>query len=102
MALKVGARLKSAVCSTEVIIVRAPKDDIALSCGGVEMYLANAEAPSGAPINPAFSGGTALGKRYSDDELGLEVLATKAGDGTLSVGETPLPMKEAKNLPTSD
>jgi hypothetical protein len=30
------------------------------------------------------------------------VLVTKAGKGTLSVGETPLVIKEAKPLPASD
>jgi hypothetical protein len=42
-----------------------------------------------------------MGKRYVD-ETGAEVLVTKAGAGTLSVGETALSLKEAKPLPASD
>ena len=42
-----------------------------------------------------------MGKRYVDDG-GAEVLVTKAGAGTLSVGEAPLMLKEAKPLPASD
>ena len=43
-----------------------------------------------------------VGKRYANEEIGLEVLCTKAGTGTLTVnGEVLLP-KEAKPLPASD
>ncbi len=49
-----------------------------------------------------FDQGTLLGKRYADEELGLEVLCTKAGEGSLSVGETLLAVKGAKPLPASD
>ena len=52
-------------------------------------------------LDPAFAGGTVMGKRYVD-EGGAELLVTKAGQGTLTVGETPLSLKEAKPLPASD
>ena len=42
-----------------------------------------------------------MGKRYVD-EGGGEVLVTKAGAGTLSIGDTPLNLKETKPLPASD
>jgi hypothetical protein len=42
-----------------------------------------------------------MGKRYVDD-AGAEVLVTKAGAGSLSVGSTPMTIKEAKPLPASD
>ena len=42
-----------------------------------------------------------MGKRYVD-ETGGEVLVTKAGAGTLTVGLTPMKLKEAKPLPASD
>ncbi len=42
-----------------------------------------------------------MGKRYVD-ETGAEVLVTKAGAGTLSIGSTALNLKEAKPLPASD
>jgi hypothetical protein len=34
--LKPGTRLRSQVCSTEVIVVRPPTAEIQLTCGGVE------------------------------------------------------------------
>jgi hypothetical protein len=37
-----------------------------------------------------------------DAEQTLEVLCTKPGDGSLSIGDTPLQVKEAKPLPASD
>jgi hypothetical protein len=46
--------------------------------------------------------GTLLGKRYADEDLGVEVLCTKAGTGTLALDGTPLPIKAAKPLPASD
>ena len=49
-----------------------------------------------------FDQGTQLGKRYSDEELGLELLCTKAGTGSISVGEAVLEVKGAKPLPASD
>ena len=42
-----------------------------------------------------------MGKRYVDDG-GAEVLVTKPGAGSLSVGQTPLQLKEVKPLPASD
>ena len=33
--------------------------------------------------DPEFSGGAAMGKRYADEELGLELLVTKAGELSL-------------------
>ncbi len=46
--------------------------------------------------------GTLLGKRYGDRGPGLELLCTKAGEGSLSLGDEPLPLKDAKPLPSSD
>ena len=48
------------------------------------------------------SGGTLLGKRYADEELGLELLCMQAGDGGLHVGDTEVMAKGAKPLPSSD
>jgi hypothetical protein len=102
MMLKAGSRLKSAVCATEVIVVRAPADDTDLRCGGTAMLAFDAEAPSGLSVDPSHHDGTLLGKRYADEELGIELLCTKPGEGSLSIGETPLLVKEAKPLPASD
>ena len=53
-------------------------------------------------LDPRFASGSLLGKRYIDGSLGLEALCTKAGPGTLAVGEQPLSVKAAKPLPSSD
>jgi hypothetical protein len=42
-----------------------------------------------------------MGKRYVDADS-AEVLVTKAGKGSLSVGMTRMEIKEAKPLPASD
>jgi hypothetical protein len=61
----------------------------------------DAEKSSDATLDPDFAEGNVMGKRYVD-ENGAEVLVTKAGAGTLSVGTTALNLKEAKPLPASD
>jgi hypothetical protein len=100
--LKAGSRLKSAVCSTEVIVVKAPAGDVPVTCGGAPMVLAGEEvAEKGTPAADA-AGGTALGKRYVNPDETLEILCTKAGDGSLAVGGELLSLKEAKPLPASD
>ena len=99
--LKAGARLRSAVDACEVVVVKAPADPVDLRCGGHPFLPADAE-PASESIVAGFEGGTQLGKRYSDDELGLEILCTKAGEGAISVGEILLPVKGAKPLPASD
>jgi hypothetical protein len=46
--------------------------------------------------------GTAMGKRYTNEAGDLEVLCTKAGDGSLGAGGEALAQKDAKALPSSD
>jgi hypothetical protein len=101
MELKPGTRLRSQVCATEVIVVKAPAGDVDLACGGAPMVPIDA-APGTGSVADGHRGGTLLGKRYADEAAGLEVLCTKGGEGALSVGSTPLPVKEAKPLPSSD
>ena len=75
MQLKAGSRLQSTACDTQVIVVRAPKDEVDLRCGG---HLLAAAAPAEkAALDPKHSGGSAMGKRYADEGLGLELLITK-------------------------
>jgi hypothetical protein len=102
MQLKTGARLKGAADDTEVIVVRAPKDEVELGCGGHPMILLADERPAGLVLDPDLSSGTQLGKRFADDDKGLELLCTKAGAGTLTVDGVVLSPKEAKPLPASD
>ncbi len=102
MQLKPGSRLASQVCATELIVVKAPADDVDIRCGGAPVVAAGTDADAGLSLSADFSDGTAMGKRYSDDDLGLEVLCTKPGDGSLSLGDAPLLQKDAKPLPSSD
>lgn len=99
--LKPGSRWVSAVDDTEVIVVKAGDPGLSLECGGHPMLAAGTEKPSGIAIAPDLAGGTAIGKRF-EHATGLEVLCTKAGQGTLSVDGNVLPLKESKPLPSSD
>jgi len=100
---RVGQFLASTVDGTTVIVVRAPDGDVAVTCGGAAMADPKSKEPAPAGgADPAQMGGNQLGKRYADEDLGLEVLVTKPGQGTLAVNGTPLPLKDAKPLPASD
>jgi hypothetical protein len=98
--LKPGTRLESVTCATQVVVVRAPADDVDVRCGGEPMQ----EIGAGGERRPMTGTGepTLTGKRYADEDLGLELLCTRPGEGWLSVGDRPLPVKGAKPLPSSD
>jgi len=99
-----GKKLASTVCGTEVIIVRPPSGPVAVECGGAPMVPADEAPDEGGrgSVDPAHAEGTLLGKRYVHEASGLELLCTKPGDGSLSSEGAPLPLKEAKPLPSSD
>lgn len=99
--IKNGTRLQSQVCDTQVIVVRSADSLDDLRAGGVPMVPLDADKDADATLDPGLSDGNVMGKRYVDDD-GAEVLVTKAGAGTLSIGTTPLNLKEAKPLPASD
>jgi len=100
--LKTGARLRSAVCSTEVMVVVAPEGEVELTCGGAPMIDVATTPSEGVSISPDAAKGTALGKRYASQGGDLELLCIKPGEGSLGVGGAPLALKEAKPLPSSD
>ena len=100
MNLKVGQALHSVVDATSVIVVKAPETELTITCGGREMATGRPETLQDAL--PGAQDGTQIGKRYADDELGVELLCTKAGTGTLAVNGAALPLKDAKPLPASD
>jgi hypothetical protein len=102
MELRAGTRLKSAVCDTQVIVVRAPKTEVDLWCGGQPMIAIDATPDAAAEMAADRSGGTLMGKRYVDPAQTFEVLCTKGGAGSLSAGDEALAPKEAKPLPASD
>lgn len=99
--LKVGARLRSVVCDTEVIVIRAAGKSLDIRCGGHPMVPLEQEAGCVEPM-AGYAEGTVLGKRYVSVDATLELLATKAGVGSLSLGEALLAIVEPKRLPASD
>jgi hypothetical protein len=97
--MKAGSKLKSAVCDTEVMVIKAPPSG-ALSCGGHPM-VEERGAERGA-VDPAFAEGSKMGKRYVDEAGTIEVLCIKPGAGSFALDGVPLQVKEAKPLPSSD
>ncbi|MGH8882936.1 MAG: hypothetical protein ACRD0P_37285, partial [Stackebrandtia sp.] len=75
--VKTGTRLRSQVCATEVIIVRAADSLADLRAGGVPMVPIDGGAGSAGSPEAGYADGNLIGKRYVDDQ-GAEVLVTKA------------------------
>lgn len=96
-----GLRFRSAVCETEVVIVRAGRDDVALECGGIAMVLGPGALLGEGPV-PGLDAGSVLGKRYVDAGGVIEVLCVHAGKGSLAVAGDLLQLVSAKQLPSSD
>jgi hypothetical protein len=96
--VKPGMKLKSAVCDTEIMIVRGK--DVLVECGGAPMGPDKPAAPGA--LNAEFASGSQIGKRYVDADGNVELLCTKPGKGTLAIAGVPLQLKEAKPLPSSD
>jgi hypothetical protein len=102
MKLKVGQTLSSSVDGTSLVVVRTPDEDVVLTCGGAPMT-GPGEAPAGgAAAAGEPGGGLLLGKRYSDEALGLELLCIKPGEYPVAVNGTALAQKGAQPLPASD
>jgi len=100
--LKPGARLTSVVDETEVIVVKAPPRVVDLRCGGYPMQPKDVPVSPGLQPDPQHRAATQLGKRYADPATGLELLCTRGGQASLSLGGEPLLQKDAKRLPSSD
>ena len=100
---RLGQVLASTIDSTTVIVVRAPDGEIDLTCAGVAMWdpRCGGACPAG-EADPGQLSGTLMGKRYADDRIGLELLCTKPGKGTIAVNGVPLPQQGPKLLPASD
>jgi hypothetical protein len=101
MKLRPGQKLHSAVCDAQVVVVKAPADAVEVGCGGAPL-LEDGQADDAATLDVTLGDGPLLGKRYADDDLGLELLCTRAGTGALTVDGRPLLVKGAKPLPSSD
>jgi hypothetical protein len=79
-AVKAGTKLQ-ADSGAEAIVVKPPTDS------GVSLEL-------GGPV--------VLGKRYTCETCGAEVLITKGGDSELRCHETVMVIAQPKTLPSSD
>ena len=101
MQLRPGMKLFSTVCDAQVVVLKAPAEDVEVSCGGAPMVEADPGGATGTP-DASLGEGPALGKRYADEDRGLELLCSRAGAGALTVDGEPLLLKGAKPLPSSD
>jgi hypothetical protein len=98
-----GSRLRCIECTTEIIVIRSPAHDVTVMCDGHPMMdLDTFVEESNAEALAVVGRGTQLGKRYADEEVGLEVLCTKGGTGSLSCGGRELIVRQAQPLPSSD
>jgi hypothetical protein len=102
MKLRPGQKLHSAVCDAQVVVVRAPATEVEIGCGGAPLLDDGQDAGGAAALDPSLGDGPLLGKRYADEELGLELLCTRPGKGALTIDGRPLLVKGAKPLPSSD
>ena len=101
LGLKVGQRLKSIVCSTEIMVIAAPDGEIQLTCGGAQMKDGDDNAEGGS-VHPDHASGSTIGKRYVSKAGDLEILCVKPGEGSLAVGDVALSLKDTKKLPKTD
>ena len=99
---KPGMRLRSAVCTTEVVVIAVPAPNVVLSCGGAQLLGEGETASSGMALDTAVAQGTLLGKRYTNESGELELLCVKPGAGLLAADGVALVVKGAKPLPSSD
>lgn len=101
-ALKAGSRFKSAVCDTQIMVIKAPPGEYELRCGGADMLSPSGVGPEGVQLDAALSGETLIGKRYVNADESVELLCTKGGKGSLYCEGLPMEVKQAKQLPSSD
>lgn len=99
-ALKAGSRFKSAVCDTQVMVIKAPPGEHTLQCGGADVIAPTATGSG--TLDAVLSGDTLIGKRYVNADESVELLCTKGGKGSLVFNGTAMEVKQAKQLPSSD
>ena len=99
--IKPGSRWKSRVCTAEAVLIRPPKTEGLPQCGGIDMVPVGEEAAP-ADMQPGLDQGCVVGRRYRSETTGVEMLCTKAGEGSLGFAGAALDAVEAKKLPSSD
>ena len=95
-----GTRLKSTVCTTEIMVITAPPDEIEITCGGQPM--SQGDDGNGGSVHQDHAEGSVIGKRYTNEGGSLEVLCVKAGEGSLWAGGAAMKVKDATKLPKTD
>ena len=100
--LRPGSRWRSAVCESEVIVVRAPAAPVLLCIGGAPVLAAGSDPLAGGAPDSDLAEGTLLGKRYADEISGLQLLCTKSGAGTITVAGRRAAIMAPRKLPASD
>lgn len=100
--LKTGARLRSQVCDTQVIVIRAVAPDGTLTCGGSPVIDVTSTPDPDLTLAADAADGSAIGKRYADEADTIEVLVTRPGAGSLALDGVALTIKSARPLPSSD
>lgn len=94
--MKPGTRFHSTRGDVSVVVVR-PGGEGDLTCAGEPM---TTDAVAASPASDEAT--VQIGKRYHDQETGLEVLCVKGGVGPLAHQGRELEIKAAKQLPSSD
>jgi hypothetical protein len=102
MQLTPGSRWMSTVCTTEIVVLKAPSTAASVECGGSPMVAVGTARSAEATPSADKAAGTLLGKRYADEAAGLEVLCTKGGQGSLSIDGRELTLRATTPLPSSD
>jgi len=96
---KPGTKLSSTVCKTQIMVLRAPAEELDISCGGVPMQIGD---PAELGEMSGENAGTLVGKRYTDEAETMEFLCTRGGEGSLAIAGYSIDIKAAKKLPSSD
>lgn len=101
MELRPGLRLRSAVSTAEVVLVRVPDGEVDLRSGGISVRKMEDAAGS---LEPTEHADVILqvGKRYTNESGSLEALCTRSGTGGLALDGELLAVRAAKALPASD
>ena len=71
-------------------MVAAPKDDVDARCGGEPLLPITEQRDEAKSPAAPHDAGTQMGKRYVNEAGDLELLVSKNGDGSLSVGDVPM------------
>lgn len=97
--VKPGTRLYAAASECEVVVVRPARTNVEIACADAPMV----EDPD-ARADDATEGGdeVLIGKRYTHEASGLELLCTRSGAGPLTADGEPLALLASRPLPASD